>query len=152
MRVTDAYSAAVSVFNHVGHCVTDLDRSERFYVEVLGFTLDRTLDVPDKPSDRLIGVARPLNMNARYLSRDGFVLELMCFDRPGNPEWRPRVMNEPGLTHMSFSVDDIHATAAKAEEYGGQFLKDTDIGAALFIRDPDGQLIELLTMAYRDMI
>jgi hypothetical protein len=32
-------------------------------------------------------------------------------------------------------------------------LEDTDIGGmALFIRDPDGQLIELLPEAYRDRL
>ena len=29
-------------------------------------------------------------------------------------------------------------------------LDDTGIGLAIFVRDPDGQLIELLPMAYRD--
>jgi catechol 2,3-dioxygenase-like lactoylglutathione lyase family enzyme len=140
------------VFNHVGHCVTDLDRSERFYVEVLGFSLDRTLTPPDKVSGQLLRIESPLGLEARYLSRDGLVLELMSFDRPGNPAWRERVVNEPGLTHMSFCVDDVQAAAAKVEEYGGTVLKETDIGAAIFVRDPDGQLIELLPMSYRDMI
>jgi hypothetical protein len=36
------------------------------------------------------------------------------------------------------------------QEHGGTVLVDTDIGAAVFIRDPDGQLIELLPMTYRD--
>ena len=31
-------------------------------------------------------------------------------------------------------------------------LTDTDIGFGIFVRDPDGQLIELLPMAYRDSL
>ena len=58
-------------------------------------------------------------------------------------------MNEPGLTHLSVSVDDIHATAKKAVEYGGQLIEDSDIGFALFLRDPDGQLLELLPTSFR---
>jgi len=27
----------MSAFNHVGQCVTDLDRSKRFYCELFGF-------------------------------------------------------------------------------------------------------------------
>ena len=144
--------AAVPAFNHVGHCVTDIDRSERFYVDVLGFSVDRSLTVPDDPSAQLLRIAKPVNLTARYLSRDGFVLELMTFDRPGNPPAAARVVNEPGLTHMSFCVDDVAATAARAVEYGGSVLEDTDLGVAVFIRDPDGQLIELLPMTYRDWI
>jgi predicted enzyme related to lactoylglutathione lyase len=61
-------------------------------------------------------------------------------------------MNEPGLTHLSVSVDDIHATATKAEIYGGQIVEQSDLGVALFIRDPDGQLLELLPGSYRDRL
>ena len=43
----------------------------------------------------------------------------------------------------------MHDTAARAAELGGEVLADTDVGAAIFVRDPDGQLIELLPMAYR---
>ena len=35
--------AAMAIVNHVGLCVTDLDRSRRFYEEVLGFAWDRDL-------------------------------------------------------------------------------------------------------------
>jgi len=46
-------------------------------------------------------------------------------------------------------VDDIHATARKAVEYGGQLIEESDIGFALFLRDPDGQLLELLPTSFR---
>jgi hypothetical protein len=29
-------------------------------------------------------------------------------------------------------------------------LEDTDIGGAVFVRDPEGQLVELLPMAYAE--
>jgi lactoylglutathione lyase len=50
------------------------------------------------------------------------------------------------------SVDDIDATAAKAVEFGGSVLEQTNVGAAVMIRDPDGQLLELLPMTYRDSL
>ena len=54
---------------------------------------------------------------------------------------------------MSISVDDIPALLARVPDYGGQVLADTDLGGmAVMIRDPDGQLIELLPMAYRDAL
>ena len=136
-------------FNHIGHCVTDLVRSRRFYEDLLGFSFERELKVPDVPSDRLLRVSPPLGMTAVYLRRDGLILELMEFRRDGNPPARERVVNEPGLTHISLSVDDPAATAGRVADFGGSVLADTDIGAAVFVRDPDGQLIELLPMAYR---
>jgi lactoylglutathione lyase len=142
----------MSVFNHLGHCVTDLERSIRFYTTLFGFEVDRRLQVPDTPSDRLLRIQPPLGCTAVYLAKDGFVLELLHFDREGNPPWRERSINEPGLTHLSFCVDDVAATARQVEELGGRVLADTDVGAAVFVRDPDGQLLELLPMAYRATI
>jgi predicted enzyme related to lactoylglutathione lyase len=137
------------VVNHVGHCVTDVAISRRFYEELLGFTFERTLAVPDQPTARLVRIDPPVGMSAVYLSRDGFVLELLHYDRPGNPPARERAMNEPGLTHLSMCVDDVAGVCQRVAEYGGEVLADTDLGAAIMIRDPDGQLIELLDMSYR---
>jgi catechol 2,3-dioxygenase-like lactoylglutathione lyase family enzyme len=143
-----------SVFNHLGHCVADLDRSRRFYVEVLGFEPLREITPPDSPSDQLLRLSPPIGMTACYLRRDGLVLELLHFGGEGAQPLpaRERVMNEPGLTHISVSVDDIPTTCARIDEYGGDVLTDTDIGFGIFVRDPDGQLIELLPMTYRDSL
>jgi len=140
----------VSIVNHVGLCVTDLERSRRFYEELLGFTHQRDLAVPDAPAAKLLRVAEPVGMTAAYLEREGFVLELLHFDRNGNAPPRERSFTEPGLTHLSFSVDDIAATCARVAELGGEVLADTDMGGhAVMVRDPDGQLLELLPMSYR---
>jgi lactoylglutathione lyase len=140
----------VSIVNHLGLCVTRLDRSRRFYEEVLGFTHQRDLVVPDQAASRLLRVSAPVGMTAVYLERDGFVLELLHFDREGNDPARPRAFTEPGLTHLSFSVDDVSATCALVAAHGGEVLHDTDMdGLAIMVRDPDGQLLELLPMSYR---
>ena len=98
-------------FNHVGQCVTDLERSKRFYCELLGFRLDREINPPDEMSAQLMGLTAPLDMTACYLVRDGLVLELLQFAAGGQTRpYRRAEMNEPGLTHISLSVDDVDAT------------------------------------------
>jgi lactoylglutathione lyase len=140
-----------TAFNHLGQCVVDLDRARTFYVEVLGFEVEREIQPPDESSARLLGLSPPIGMTACYLTRDGLVLELLHFSADGAvAPYRERTMNEPGLTHISVSVDDIPVTCALAREHGGTVLAETDIGAAIFVRDPDGQLIELLPMSYRE--
>jgi catechol 2,3-dioxygenase-like lactoylglutathione lyase family enzyme len=142
------------VFNHLGQCVTDLARSRRFYEELFGFTFVREIHPDDSPSDRLLRLRPPIGMTACYLQRDGLILELLHFAGEGAAALptRERVMNEPGLTHVSLSVDDIPDTCRRIPEYGGEVLHDTDIGFGVFVRDPDGQLIELLPMTYRDSL
>ena len=133
--------------------VTDLERSKRFYQQVFGFRLWYEITPPDVPTAQLTGLIPPLAVTASYLTLDGFVLELMHYGAEGaTAPYRARTMNEPGLTHLSIAVDDVHGMAALAVEHGGQLIEESDIGAALFVRDPDGQLIELLPAAYRDRL
>jgi len=50
----------MSVFNHVGHCVADLDRSRRFYTELLGFQYWWQFDVPDDQAAGVLRLTPPL--------------------------------------------------------------------------------------------
>lgn len=143
-----------AVFNHVGQCVSDLERSRRFYEEVLDFEFLREISPPDEPSNLLLRLQAPIGLTACYLERDGLVLELLHFSGSGGAPtpYRERAMNDPGLTHISVSVDDVPTTLRQVAEHGGEVLADTDIGFGVFVRDPEGQLIELLPMAYRDSL
>ena len=71
----------MSVVNHVGLCVTDLDRSRSFYEEALRFAHRNDLRVPDAPASRLLRVPEPVGLTAVYLEREGFVRELLHFAR-----------------------------------------------------------------------
>lgn len=139
-------------FNHVGLCVTDLERARRFYSELLGLEIWFEAQPPDELSAQLLGMEPPLGMTVLYMRRDGFVLELLHYAQRGTAPARERVMNEPGLTHVSFSVDDVESILARVPEFGGTVLESTNIGNAVFVRDPDGQLVELLPMSYREKL
>jgi lactoylglutathione lyase len=143
----------MSVVNHVGLAVSDLGRSRRFYEEVLGFEFKTEKTFPDSATTKLFGMDGPLGLRVIYLQREGWVLELLAFDDASTTEVRVREMNEPGLTHISISVDDLEDAESKAAAYGGEVLADRGFqGTVSMIRDPDGQLIELLPMAYRDSL
>ena len=139
------------VFNHVGQCVTDLERARRFYVELFEFEEVRELHPPDDPSATLLRLDTPLGMTALYLRRGTFVLELLHFSGHPARRYQPRVMNDPGLTHLSLSCD-LERVVARVGELGGEVLADTDIGFGVFVRDPDGQLLELLPLAYAERL
>jgi catechol 2,3-dioxygenase-like lactoylglutathione lyase family enzyme len=133
-------------FNHVGLCVTDLGRARRFYTEVFGFEVARELRPVDEGTARLLRIEAPVGLQTCYLKRDDFILELLHFADAGTVPGEERVVNQVGLTHVSLSVDDLEATLAAVEAHGGEVLRDTDLsGIAVFIKDPDGQLVELLT-------
>ncbi len=136
------------VVNHVGLCVADLDASRAFYVEVFGFVPWRGSAPPDKLAGPLLQLEPPVGLRAEYLRLDGFVLELLHYH--GRPPARPerRDMDDLGLTHLSLSVDDVDATCDAVEARGGRVVRASRVGDAVMVRDPDGQLIEVLPMSY----
>ena len=134
---------------HIGLCVSDLERSLRFYRDLLGFEYEHDLEVGCEPTDTLLRL-KDVQLEAVYLARDGVRIELLRFASPAAPPRRARVMNEYGLTHLSFRVADLEATLAALRAAGERVLEETVIrfpefqSAACFIVDPDGQLIELV--------
>ena len=134
-----------TVFNHVGLCVADTERSRRFYEEVLGFQYWWELEPPDNMTAQVVQLPEPLGVKATYLVRDGFVLELIDYSKRQVHAGPTRVMDEVGLTHISLSVSDLGAVLAKVPEFGGSVVEEAVSEAMAIIRDPDGQMIELVT-------
>jgi lactoylglutathione lyase len=137
------------VYNHVGLVVGDLQRSKQFYEQVLGFRVWYEDAPVDAAVAKLLGLTPPLGAQTCYLTLGPCFLELIYFSAPtAKVTRRKRSMDEIGLSHLSISVDDIRATAARAVEFGGGIVESSDLGLALLIRDPDGQHLELLSMDY----
>lgn len=137
-------------FTHIGICVTDPERSIRFYRDLLGFRLRSELTVQGEPSDTLLRL-RSVDLRAIYLERDGMRIELLHYASPGVVGTdEPREMNRLGLTHLSLRVDDLAGTLDGLRAAGVTILDQTRIdipvfeSGAVFVSDPDGTLIELV--------
>ena len=135
----------MSVVNHVGLVVADRARSRRFYEGLLGFEFWWEIDAPDDRTSPLLQLPEPVGLHATYLVLDGFVLELIDYSRRAVHAGPERVMDQIGLTHVSLSVPDLSAVLAKVAEFGGTVVEATVSAGAAMIRDPDGQLLELLS-------
>jgi catechol 2,3-dioxygenase-like lactoylglutathione lyase family enzyme len=134
-----------TVFNHVGLCVADRERSRRFYEGLLGFEFWWEIEPPDEGASQLVQLPEPLGVHATYLVRDGFVLELIDYSARKIHAGPERVMDQAGLTHISFSVSDLGGVLEKVVEFGGVVVDATVSEGSAMIRDPDGQLLELLS-------
>ena len=131
-------------FNHVGLCVAETGRSRRFYEGLLGFTFWWELEPPDEGTGQLLGLNRPIGLHATYLIRDGLVLELLAYSHRMLRAGSDRVMDQVGLTHLSVSVSNLGEVLAAVEAFGGSVVEGSVSEQSAMIRDPDGQLIELL--------
>jgi lactoylglutathione lyase len=134
-----------TVFNHVGLCVSDTTRSRRFYEGLLGFEFWWELEPPDAGTDQLLQLNKPIGLRATYLVRDGLVLELLAYSHRSLRAGPNRVMDQLGLTHLSLSVSDLADVLAAVESYGGSVVESTVSDQSAMARDPDGQLLELLS-------
>jgi lactoylglutathione lyase len=134
-----------TVFNHVGLCVADRARSRRFYEGLFGFEFWWELEPPDHGTGQLLQLDGPIGLHATYLVRDGLVLELLDYSRREVRQGPDRHMDRPGLTHLSLSVSDLPDVLAMVAGFGGSVVEATVSEQSAMIRDPDGQLLELLS-------
>lgn len=127
---------------HVGLTVSDAARSRRFYEKVFGFKAESELKLPGARIDELLQLSPSSTIHAIYLVLGAFTLEIMQFEPPSAISAADRVFNQTGLAHLSFTVDDPDRVVASVVENGG--MRVSSLGGAHVVRDPDGQLIEIL--------
>jgi lactoylglutathione lyase len=144
-------------FSHVGVCCSDLDRSTRFYTDVLGFTELFTMEMGDEVAATM--EREGIRFESRMLRRGDVRLELLHWLEPeADGDRTKRPMTTFGMTHLCFRVDDIDDLAAAAEKAGGQVHRHTlselpgaGVGGQsvklLYLTDPDGVRIECMSGA-----
>ena len=136
--------------SHVGICVSDLERSLRFYCEGLGFEQVASHQVGEEFCALL--EVDGVRLASRMLARDGVTIELLGFDSPGTTgDGSRRPMNQLGLTHLSLRVAELDPVAQVIESLGGTVVAGTrttfgttDVLDFVYCTDPDGTRIELM--------
>ena len=136
--------------SHLGLCVRDLERSRRFYLDGLGFTEFARFEI-QRP---IAEVDAPHDLTSYFIQKDGLRIELLDYRSPGVFGTPSNRRNQLGLTHLSFVVDDVDASAAELVEYGGTIVEGTRSGQddpdsvqIIFVADPDGTRVELMRLA-----
>jgi lactoylglutathione lyase len=142
---------ALQGFSHIGICVSDLDRSERFYVDVLGFTRLYAMGFSDNEVATTMEQEGAFR-SAMLLRGDVRVELLQWVDVATTGTGTRKPMTELGFTHLSFRVDDVHELSDAVRAAGGQVVDETlttlgdGEGATrlLYVTDPDGTRIEFM--------
>jgi ureidoacrylate peracid hydrolase len=112
--------AGVTEYAHMLLKVSDIKRSERFYVDLLGFK---------------VRTAKPLADGRPFVPfTQGLALT------SGGPE------KSPQIDHIAFKAKDVPAIAARLKKANVKFdrdLHDGLYGLTIYVFDPDGNMIEL---------
>ncbi len=144
--------AAVTALRAIVLTVSDLDRSERFYRDTLGFTALGRRHVADPALDRLLG-APDRAVETLTLRLGNEKLECVRFARPGRPYPAKSRSNDRWFQHFAIVVSDMDRAYARVRASGAMpitqgpppTLPASDGGVRAYkFRDPDGHPLELL--------
>ncbi|AXG07503.1 VOC family protein [Haloplanus rubicundus] len=131
--------------HHFGVTVTDLDRAVEFYRDTFGLDSVERFAVSGAAFAAGVGVEGATGRFAHFVL-DGARIELVEYD-PAGPAASESDVNQPGATHLGLAVDDLDAFYADLDP-GVETISEprtTESGTRiLFVRDPDGTLIEVL--------
>ncbi len=119
---------------HIGIQVRDLDRSIRFYTEVLGLTLRKRVRVNEK-------------LEVAFLPLGGSEIELVC----KTAEYA--FAKEGIVNHLAFRVRDVAGVLDHLRTHGVELIHQEPLameklGSRIaFFRGPDGEKLELFALA-----
>ena len=134
---------------HYSHCVSDIERSRRFYTDVLGFEVMAEFDFDD-PKTAQVMMVPECRFKGIFMKRDGMRIEIIGFTNPPpEPSAAPHLANEIGHSHFTFNVENLDDTLADLSAKGVEIVEESRavLGNGIeccVIRDPDGFPIELV--------
>ena len=136
--------------HHTAISTGDMERSLRFYKDLLGFEEVFALnwEVGSKSLDTLVGL-KDSSSRVVMLKAGNACIELFQYT---SPEPKPGDPNRPvcdhGITHLCVQVSDIDGEYERLKAAGMVFhcppMKASKKLRATYGRDPDGNVVELL--------
>ncbi len=138
--------------HHPGIVVPDLEEAVAFYQGLLAMSVEyeESWVEGDSTYNQAVGLS---GSSARGVQLRGIntFLELWQFSNPvqQGPDPASLGANELGFRHLAIEVDDVEAAWERIQELGGSAMnapvRFPDGGAAVYARDPFGNILELTT-------
>lgn len=110
---------------HVAVQVSDLAQAEAFYTQVIG----------------LEKVERSLTFAGTWYQVGDFQLHLVVSEWAGHPAREEKWGRHP---HITFAISDLETVKHSLSEQAIPFQMSSSGRSALFVKDPDGNVVELL--------
>jgi catechol 2,3-dioxygenase-like lactoylglutathione lyase family enzyme len=143
---------AIKRIEHFAVAVKDMEKALRFYRDLLGMKLqsDRISSIEERSKifkDPSKGKRRHVQLTYGEGPGQG---TLVLTEMPGGSLGTPIMLDEIGISHISFECDDVSATAERAKAAGYTVVdppfKTPGGGSSCYIADPDGILVQFQSL------
>ncbi len=138
-----------------GHChtsftVSDIERSVKFYTEVLGFERDLRFDVEGKRISTIVGFPDS-RLESGFVKLGDFRIELIEYASPPGVKI-DTATNNVGSAHIAFWTDDVDKTYEELKAKGVEFIapptnSKPDRPRVAYFTDPDDNTLEIVQQA-----
>jgi catechol 2,3-dioxygenase-like lactoylglutathione lyase family enzyme len=138
----------ITSIRHTGIVVEDLDMSMHFYCNLLGFKITRRMEESGRYIDNTLSLKGVRVATVKMKTPDGQMIELLRF-HSHQREQKTRNINDIGIAHIAFEVEDLNAGYNSLKDEGVLFnsppqLSPDGCAKVAFCRAPEGTLIELV--------
>jgi catechol 2,3-dioxygenase-like lactoylglutathione lyase family enzyme len=147
----------ITKLNHANIIVSNLDRSRRFYTEILGLEILMETDIDEAQFASGVGIPGA-KVRGIFLQVPGTPTVIEMFEytgpqksKPIPKDWLP---SDIGVGHIAFEVNDLDAAYEKLRTQGVSFVSSPvtipsshkDVGGVRFcyFKDPDDTILELI--------
>ena len=139
---------------HIGIVVTNMEKSLKFYRDLLGLKIKSLVDEEGQFLDNMLAHENVKNKVAKLYAKNGNALvELIDSKSYGNK--KDRDFFTIGASHFALTVDDLDETYDYLIKNGVKFTAPPQqspdgFAKVTFCEDPDGTLIELVEVINTD--
>ena len=138
----------INNIRHSGIVVNDLAASLHFYKDLLRLKVIKQMDESGCYIDNILGLQAVKVTTVKMAVSDGQMIELLKYRNPKSEQITHRI-NDTGLTHIAFTVDNLDSEYNRLKGQGVPFnfppqLSPDSYVKVTFCKAPEGTFIELV--------
>ena len=136
---------------HVGITVVNIERSLKFYRDLLGFQITKDMEESGDYIDNFSGIINVKVRTVKMEGSDGSLIELLQYHSHPSKDSisQARLITAIGCSHFALTVENLDDLYEKLSKEGIRFKSEPQFSPdgyakIAFCKDPDGVLLELV--------
>jgi len=133
---------------HIGIVTENLEKSLKFYRDILGFKIKIENFEDRNFIDHLLNLKESSLKTVKLVDEKGGVIELLYYDNPPSKKIK-REVNDLGLSHFALTVENLDDIYGRLKNNNIEFISAPTLSSdnkikVCFCYDPNGIAIELV--------